>query len=231
MISINNVKKYYNKRCILDIPNYNFQEGRSYAILGANGSGKSTLLRIILGMIKPDIGTVFSDEIDDIGYLPQFPYIFDMSVKKNMKLALVSSYKDSLFLKKKEINELIDLNLKLVHLEPLSNANGRTLSGGEKQRLALARVIARPHKVILLDEPTSATDIVGIEVIENVISDYMKKNRCTLIFNTHLPNQAMRLANEVLLLDKGKIIESGSIDEILLHPKSDYAKAFFSYCK
>ena len=233
LIHMLDVTKIYNGRCVLNIPDFTFESNKRYAILGENGSGKSTLLRILVGSIRPDSGTIESDLSDSIGYLPQFAYIFNMSVKKNVELALTSSDKFffPFFSKKKEIDRIISEKLKLVNLSELSEVKGQTLSGGEKQRLAIARIIAKPHKVIILDEPTSATDIVGIELIENAISDYMKKNNSTVIFSTHSPAQAIRFSDEVIFLNKGKIIETGDTKDVLVNAENDYIKHFLSYCK
>lgn len=231
MIHMFNISKFYENRCVLNIPDYTFETGKSYAILGENGSGKSTLLRVLMKVISPECGTIDSDIDESIGYLPQFPYIFNMSVRKNVKLALINTNKSffTSFLKNKDIDKIIDEKLKSVNLSDLSEANAQTLSGGEKQRLAIARVIAKPHNVVILDEPTSATDIAGIDLIENAISEYVKKNNSTLIFSTHSPAQAIRLSNEVIFLNKGRIIDKGNSKDVLINSKNEYIKKFLSY--
>lgn len=227
MIHIKNINKNYYKRCVLDIKEFTFKKGKSYAILGANGSGKSTLLRILSGLIKHDNGTIEMDSSLDIGYLPQSPYIFGVSVIKNIEIIGKSKYRNKL-----EDGEILDFKrntieiLKSIGLEELKDLRGDMLSGGEAQRLAFGRVIALPHDIIILDEPTTSMDILGIDMIEKALKTYMKKNNCTVIFTTHLLAQAFRLADEIVFLDKGKIIEVGSAENILYHPKSDYVKTF-----
>jgi ABC-type sulfate/molybdate transport systems ATPase subunit len=94
------------------------------------------------------------------------------------------------------------------------------------QRMALARVLARPRKLLLLDEPTASADIAAIERIERAVLDYVEKTGCTLVFSSHAPSQAMRLSERVLVLDGGKIGELGETAQVLQHPQTESARAF-----
>ncbi|MEG1756714.1 MAG: ATP-binding cassette domain-containing protein, partial [Clostridia bacterium] len=151
MIRLVEIQKKYGDRMVLDIPALSFVPGGRYALLGPNGSGKSTLLRIISGVIRPDVGMVTCDVPDkEIGYLPQTPYAFDLSVLKNVMVAAdqVRTAKQSAL-----------AALRCVGMEALADLRGNRLSGGETQRMALARMMVKRHSVLLLDEPTSAVDI------------------------------------------------------------------------
>jgi len=108
-------------------------------------------------------------------------------------------------------------------------ARGNKLSGGEAQRMAVARMIAKPRKLLLLDEPTSSTDIRGTDAIENTLLEYAKETRCTLIFSTHSPAQVLRLAEEVIFLNQGRILEKGSARDVLGNPQTESARLFLQH--
>lgn len=224
MIHIKSLKKYYDKKCILDIKDLFFEKGKKYAILGTNGSGKSTLFNLIIKDIKADEGKIEILDKIKIGYLPQVPYIFEFSVYKNLSMCING-------LNRKEKKKIVENMLKDIELEKLANSKGNKLSGGEAQRLALARVLVQKNDVLILDEPTSATDILGIEIIERLLIEKIKKTNCTLIFSTHSPIQALRLADEVVFLQDGKIVEKGIAKEVLTKPETEYVKSFLKYWK
>ncbi|MDD4312866.1 MAG: ATP-binding cassette domain-containing protein, partial [Eubacteriales bacterium] len=158
----------------------------------------------------------------EVGYLPQHPYAFDLSVQKNVELALSGE---------KEKAKLAQAALERVGLLHLAKARANRLSGGETQRMALARVLARPRKLLLLDEPTASVDIQAIDQIERAIQDYVQQTNCTLIFSTHMPSQAMRLSTRVLALDGGNIGEFGETRQVLQEPQAESTQAFLKNWK
>ena len=109
------------------------------------------------------------------------------------------------------------------------NARGDRLSGGEAQRMALARVLVRSYDVLLLDEPTSSTDVRSMDQIETTLKEYVQKTQCTLIFSTHSPAQALRLADEVLYLEKGRLVEQGPAATLFHSPQDERTKAFLKH--
>ncbi len=222
MVELINLKKIYGKRTVLDIEAFAFRPGGRYAVIGPNGSGKSTLLRLIAGIIEPDGGSVVlpEDSRRTLGYLPQQPYSFDFSVQKNVMLA---------FHKQKGAEEAARAALQKVGMERFADARGNRLSGGEAQRMALARMIALPRRLILLDEPSSSTDIAGSELIERALMQYCAETGCTLIFSTHSPAQAQSLAQDLLMLDGGKLVESGPAEDVLFRPKQAVTQAFLRH--
>jgi ABC-type sulfate/molybdate transport systems ATPase subunit len=119
--------------------------------------------------------------------------------------------------------------LERVGMENFLSARGDTLSGGETQRMALARMLACPRELVLLDEPTSAADIAGIDRIESALLEYRRECGCTLIFSTHAPSQAMRLADEILFLEHGVIVEHGPSERVLHAPESAQVQAFLKH--
>ncbi len=212
MIKLSNVTIKYAERIVLDIPSLLFEEGKRYGLVGENGSGKTTLLRILAGTLKPDKGEVTRMLSAGVGYMPQSPYAFSFSVRKNVEMALQKST---------ERDHQAMLALQNVGMESLTDARGNKLSGGEAQRMAFARIIAKPRKLILLDEPTSSTDIKGMDQIEKTLLRYVADTGCTLIFSTHSPAQALRLAEEVIFLDQGRIVEQGAAEQVLRYPQNE----------
>lgn len=220
-IELLGVKKSYGGRTVLDIEAFCFEQEKRYALLGANGSGKSTLLRILAGLLPSDEGEVRRGgylEKSDVAFLPQKPYAFALPVEKSVLIGAEYSQKQDF--------KLALRALELVGMHDFRKEREDKLSGGEAQRVALARVLLQPRKLLLLDEPTSATDIMGVEVIETALKEFCDAARCTLIVATHSPAQAMRLADVVIIMDAGRIVEYGDAKSVLLSPSNDRAQAF-----
>ena len=222
MIEISGVRIEYAGRCVLDIHKLRFEQGKRYALLGANGSGKSTLLKILAGIIQPASGTVQSDATGKkaVGYMPQKPYGFSFSVLRNVTMAIDGC---------PNLKEIAKAAIEAVGMGALINADASKLSGGETQRIAFARIISIQRKLLLLDEPTAATDLNGIELLEKALLDYCGETGCTVIFATHSPAQAMRLADEVIFLQQGLIAEHGKSKQVLHEPQSKAAQAFLNH--
>ena len=220
MIEIIHITKKASERTILNIPNLIFSEGRRYALIGENGSGKTTLLRIMAGILKPDTGRMKNIPMDSMGYMPQSSYAFSFSVQKNVEIALSNST---------DTADQALIALKAVGLASLAAVRGNKLSGGETQRMAFARMIAKPRRLILLDEPTSSTDIKGMDQIESLLLRYASQTGCTVIFSTHSPAQALRLAEQVVFLDQGKIAEQGPATRVLKKPQNESTRLFLQH--
>ena len=224
MMELINVQKRYGARIALDIPAFTINAGERLAVIGPNGSGKTTLIRLLAGVLAPDGGTIDRGALrrGEIGYLPQKPYAFDMSVLKNVELALEGE---------RDKTRLSQEALERVGLLHLCKARANRLSGGETQRMALARVLAKPRKLLLLDEPTASADIAAIELIERAIFDYANQTGCALVFSSHAPSQAMRLSTRVLALDGGRIGELGETAQVLQDPQAESTRAFLKSWK
>lgn len=213
MIRIEDVKKYYGEKLVLDINSLSISNGERVALVGANGSGKSTLLKLISRVIAPSEGNVVTD--GEIIYMPQSNYAFNKSVIKNVLLGT------------KAPKEQAEQLLRQMEIPEFANKNAKNLSGGELQKVALCRTIIRNSSVLLLDEPTSEMDLHSTNIAENTILDYIKKN-ATLVISTHSPSQAKKLANRIIILNNGVIVEDGSIDETINAPKTSWGEEFLS---
>lgn len=220
MIKIERIKKSYGDRTVLDISSLSFKKGESAVIIGPNGSGKSTFLKIISDIIKGE-ENCFSVS-GKILYLPQQSLPFRKTVEKNILFSLGNGND-----KEEKCKKILD-ELNLLHLK---DKNAKTLSGGEAQRLALGRILVNESDFLILDEPSSAADVEGTEIIEKAILDYKERTGCGIIMTTHSPKQAKNLADRIIMLCDGKIVEDSNAEQILKNPKNEWSEKFISQWK
>lgn len=194
MIELRNINKGFDDRIVLENLNYNFYEGNSYALIGASGAGKTTLLNIIGKLEEADSGDIIVNDINlnnikekdyfknYLSYLFQnFGLIENKSIQENLMLAFIGE-KIGKLEKQQKMNEA----LKRVHLNVKLNRKIYTLSGGEAQRVALAKTILKDSPIILADEPTASVDQKNSEEIIELILSLKKENKI-IIIATHSP--------------------------------------------
>ncbi|MDF2541592.1 MAG: transporter ATP-binding protein [Herbinix sp.] len=195
---------------ILDIKSLFIEQYKVTCIVGQSGSGKTTLLRLLNKLISCDSGEILYDnqdltQIDSVKLrravvmLPQTPAIFKGSVKDNLLIGLKFSNKPSVS------DEKLSQVLRMVHLNKGLDDSAEKLSGGEKQRVALCRVILMEPEVLLLDEPSSALDESTEHLIIESIVNYSKENNKTLIMVTHSKNVANHFSDEIVEIEQGRI--------------------------
>ena len=228
-MEIKGLTRVYGERTVLDIESLSLESGRRYALIGPNGSGKSTLLRIMAGTLEVSDGFIdVSGDVarDDVvvGYMPQSSYVFDFSVRKNVAMALEGSG-----LSKDEQEKRVEEALREVGMHELAEARGSGLSGGEAQRVALARILVRDLDVVLLDEPTASMDVEGTMQVEEALAQYCERTGCLLVVATHAPSQARRIADEAIMLSDGHIAEFDEVARVLENPQSEEGRSFLSY--
>lgn len=216
MIKITGLHKRYGDRTVLHIPAYTFEAGKRYAVIGANGSGKSTLLKILGGTLKPTDGAAVFKDGAKVAYMPQKSYGFDLSVEKN--LSIVCKDKAS-----------VQAALAAFGLSKLRKKNASKLSGGETQRLCLARTMLTLHDVLLLDEPTAAMDILSAKRAEEVIQNTVAGKGATLVFATHSAQQAKKLADFVVFMHEGAILETVPAADFPAKAAMPETQAFLEY--
>ena len=214
MIELQNVKKTYRERTVLDVESLSVPQGETLALVGPNGCGKTTLLRILAGRLKPTEGSVRTAE--PILYLPQKPHAFRGTVLQNVMLGTRGKRDEALRL------------LERTDLLHLKDKKALSLSGGELQRMALCRLLIRPCSLLLLDEPTSACDAAGTELLLGALRSYRERTGCTVILSTHTPAVALNAANRLVILNAGKPEADGDPQTILRAPESDWAKQFIA---
>lgn len=197
MIEIKQLTKKYGDNTVLSIEELKIKQGECVILTGHNGSGKSTLLKLIAGTLKATDGVVEAD--GTVLYLPQHSLPFNKTVKKNILYCIRADRKTKMQICRRVLEEL--------NLTQLQDKNARVLSGGECQRLALARVVAKKCDILLLDEPTSAADTQSRALINRVIAEYYNKTGCTLIMTTHIDELPSVEKMRVIKLCDGKIVE------------------------
>ena len=227
-LNMNGLRKDYGDRTVLDVDGLRLDSGRSYALVGPNGCGKSTLLRVLSGVSDQTAGSVdvqgaAHDELT-VGFMPQKSYVFGFSVFKNVALALSGAA-----LPRAEVDERVNQALSAVGMSAFAQERGSGLSGGEAQRVALARMLVQDLDVLLLDEPTASMDIEGTLLVEQALAAYRERTGCLLVVATHAPSQARRIAADAIMLSSGRVVEFGPTEHVLEHPSSDEGRAFLSY--
>ena len=201
---------------------FQFYPEKIYSVIGPSGAGKSSFLRLVNRLDEPTSGDIFfKNEYysilppvelrKKIGYLFQTPYLFEGTVRYNLNYANEN-------LDEKDLLKLLDE----VHIQPeFLDRSVEKLSNGEKQRVAIARLLAVKPEIILLDEPTSALDPGHTRAIEKLIKEIVQKEKITAIVVTHHPEQALHLGEETLLMAHGKLVESGSAEDVINNPQSE----------
>lgn len=222
MFRIDQILHAWQNRFVLSIASLELENSERYALLGANGSGKSTLLRILADRLA---GFRELEKPGSIAYLPQKPYTFDLTVRENIRLGIPAGTEMS----RNQQNELIDRQIEELGLETLADAKGHRLSGGEAQRMALARVLVIPRQVLLLDEPTNALDLNGMMLAETALNKYMESSGCCLLLVSHQISLAERLCNQLIFLDQGRLEAAGPLAELLSNPLSESLNRFLYF--
>jgi ABC-type polar amino acid transport system ATPase subunit len=237
VIKIDNLHKYFGKLEVLKGVSTEIKAGEVVVILGPSGSGKSTMLRCLNLLEKPTSGKIWVDghEVTDpkvnmykvreeIGMVfQQFNLYPHLNVMRNITLAPIKVRKKS----KEEAESIAMKLLEKVGLAEKALSYPRQLSGGQQQRVAIARAMAMQPKVMLFDEPTSALDPEMISEVLNVMKDLAREG-ITMVCVTHEMGFAREVADRVLFIDGGVIVEEGPPNEIFSNPKSERTQLFLS---
>lgn len=194
------LKKTYREQVVLNTPEWEFPEHGIVVLQGENGSGKSTLGKILAGIVKPDMKFSLPENFR-VGYMTQQPYGFLLSVKRNILLNSDPS------LSKKENSQKADELLSAMGLSTSAKKNAARLSGGQTQRMALARLLMRQYDMIILDEPTSSMDPEMTKKAEDFILDYHEKTGCRILLITHRKDQAERFSSNCKVLENGRFLD------------------------
>lgn len=221
MITVSPFTKSYHARTVLNFPAFSFEPSHIYAVIGSNGSGKSTFARVLAGIEKVDSATRPLSSSVNIGYLPQKPYAFHMTLRKNI---LLNKEKNSSG-NETRAEELI----RAFELTALAEKNGSSLSGGETARMALARLMMKEYSLLILDEPTAAIDMNNTLRAEQVIREYTHRTKASVLLITHSLKQALRLSDTVLYLENGNLIEQGGTASVLNEPSTVELRRFLDF--
>ena len=211
---IAHIRKEYEGRPVLNDCSYSFSDSGVYVLMGPNGCGKSTLLRICSLLERPDGGDLL---FQDNGA----PLVPDMRLRRRMTLVLPRTgvFNTTVFnnaayglkvrgARKEAITNRVQEVLAFVGLDHKLKQNALTLSSGETQRLGIARALAIGPEILFLDEPTASVDQENTAIIESIILAMKKEGRTMIIMTTHDPDQASRLADRVLIIERGALRET-----------------------
>ncbi len=225
MIAVRDLHKSFGTNHVLQGVNLDVRRGEDMVVIGGSGTGKSVLIKCIIGLIKPDKGTIYVDGQDttsfnekelnemrrEFGMLFQFGALFDsMPVWENVGFGL----KQHTNLSDDEIRDVVTEKLSLVGLKDVEDLMPSQLSGGMRKRVSLARAIAMAPDILLYDEPTTGLDPIMADVINELIIQLREKLRVTSITITHDMVSAYKIADRIAMLYMGKIIEVGTPEEI-----------------
>ncbi|HEC24599.1 MAG TPA: LPS export ABC transporter ATP-binding protein [bacterium] len=231
MIKVLNLVKRFKKRVVVNNVSLEIMPGEITGLLGPNGAGKTTTFNMISGMLKPDSGSVFLDDMEitklpmykkarlGVGYLPQETSVFrKLSTEKNL-IAIFELLKISNKEKDERLNELIGK----FGLEKVRKLPVMSLSGGERRRVEVARSLILSPKFILLDEPFSGIDPVAVEDMQDILMG-LKDDSIGILITDHNVREALRICNSAYIINDGKIIENGTPAHII---SSSIVKRFF----
>lgn len=211
--------------------NFGVQKGHLAALLGPSGSGKTTILRMIAGLDRPDSGDILinGNRVNDIpgskrgiGFVFQNYALFRyMTVADNIAFGLEVQKKN-----KREIKDRVEELLELVSMQDLGKRYPHQLSGGQRQRVAFARALAPNPHLLLLDEPFAAIDAKVRRELRTWLKEMIRRVGITSIFVTHDQEEAMEVADAIIITNQGRVEQIGTPDEICLHPQTEFVADF-----
>lgn len=229
MLKLENVCRSFSERMALRNASLSVDKGEILAIIGPSGAGKTTLLRLVDLLIQPTSGLILFNDVNTSGdekhqrslrrqmsLVLQYPALFDTTVFNNVSLGLkIRGYTEAKT--KEKVGNMLDV----VGLSGFEKRAVKTLSGGESQRIALARALVTEPNLLLLDEPTSNLDPKNVSIIEDIVRTANTKSQVTVMLATHNLNQAKRLAHRVAFLLDGDLVEEGATKEIFERPRDE----------
>ena len=224
LLRLEKISVYFGKRKILEDLSLNLNQGEILGLLGPNGVGKSTIFNIIIGLLKPDYGSVFIEKENvtedpifyrtknyKIGYVPQHGgYFHDLTLRENLKAISEIVIED-----KKLRDEKINLLISKFELEPLQNIKAEFLSGGQKKRLVISLALLSNPKILLLDEPFAALDIMTIKNLQQIIVDLQIQNNISIILCDHQARDLLTCVDLAIVLSNGRVIAKDTPNNLI----------------
>ena len=224
-IELKNLHKSFGEQTVLDGIDLTVETGETISVLGRSGTGKSVLLKLLIGLQKPDSGSICIDgheivglqtrELNEVrknvGYLFQEAALYDsMTIEQNVEFPLKRHTTLSETDRKKHVKELLGS----VGLDSDFSKYPSEISGGMKKRVGLARALALDPKLIMFDEPTAGLDPITSAEIDDLILDLKKKRKMTSVVVTHDLHSAKHISDRLVVLDRGRIVAAGTFDEL-----------------
>jgi osmoprotectant transport system ATP-binding protein len=236
MLELQDIHKNFEGRSVLADVNLVVPKGATHALIGSSGSGKTTLLRITLGLIPFDKGYVkINDQAllsftpvewaDRIGYVPQDGGLFPHITAKN-NVALIAKLRGW---RKSRIDDRVEELRKVVNLDPeILTHFPREMSGGQKQRVSIMRAAMMDPAVMLLDEPMAALDPLIRRSLQGELKSIFQRLGKTVLLVTHDLGEAVFLAEQITMLHEGRIVQTGTYRDLLLHPANPFVSQFIN---
>ena len=229
IISMENISLSYGKRKILDNVSFKINHGQILGMLGPNGVGKSTIFNLITGLIKPDYGEIKFNNINvinfpiyerttkfKIGYVPQYGgYFHDLTSLENLKAIAEIAVQN-----KKLIHHKIDKLIAKFELDAIRDVKAKFLSGGQKRKLVIALALLADPKVLLLDEPFAALDVLTIKMLQEIIVNLQTENDIAIIICDHQARDLLSCVDTAILLSNCKIVAQGTPSELVNNIKA-----------
>lgn len=235
-LAVRDLEKNFDKKNTLNKVSFDVYDGEFLSILGPSGCGKTTILRILIGLLKPDGGSVVKDGEDithmhpsvrGMGIVFQNYALFEnMTVLENVEYALKIRKDNKTSEAKKELRDKV---MKMIeHMDLLEYVNKRPalLSGGQQQRVAIARTLVMNPDIILFDEPMSALDAATRLSLRKVLKDIQKDFGTTMIYITHDQEEAFAMSDRVMVMREANIVQIDTPENIVNNPVNDYVKEF-----
>ncbi len=224
LIRLDKISIYFGKRKIFEDLNFNLNQGEILGLLGPNGVGKSTIFNVIIGLLKPNYGSIFIDNENiteepifhrtkkyKIGYVPQYGgYFYDLTLRENLKAISEMVIED-----KKLRDERINLLISKFELESLQNIKAEFLSGGQKKRLVICLALLSNPRILLLDEPFAALDIMTIKNLQQIIVDLQTQNNISIILCDHQARDLLSCVDLAIVLSNGKVIAKDTPNNLI----------------
>ena len=224
LLRLEKISLYFGKRKILEDLNLSLNQGEILGLLGPNGVGKSTIFNVIIGLLKPNYGSVFIEKKNvtqdpifyrtknyKIGYVPQHGGFFhDLTLRENLKAISEIVIED-----KKLRDEKINLLISKFELEPLQNIKAEFLSGGQKKRLVISLALLSNPKILLLDEPFAALDIMTIKNLQQIIVDLQTQNNISIILCDHQARDLLTCVDLAMVLSNGTVVAKDTPNNLI----------------
>tara|TARA_Y100001958_G_C21199485_1_gene526347 strand:- start:449 stop:1225 length:777 start_codon:yes stop_codon:yes gene_type:complete len=224
IVELKNISVFYNKRQIIDNLNLQINKEEILGMLGPNGVGKSTIFNLITGLKDPNYGDIYIDGIRSnnlpinerftkfkLGFVPQYGgLIQDLSLLDNLKLVAEIHIKEK-ELREHKLNKLITQ----FEFESILKIKTKNLSGGQKKKLVIAMALINDPKILLLDEPFAALDILTIKMLQEIILNLQSSDKISIVVCDHQARDLLNCVDRAIILSNGKIIASGSPDEVI----------------
>lgn len=208
MLEVKGLTKRYGNELAVDQASFVLEEGTATALIGPNGAGKTTTLSMLAGLLKQTAGTIDWDYHSGIGFLPQQPQFFPwLTAIEFIEMAAKISGVDA-----KHARSQSERTLEFVGLGASTKKKTGAFSGGMKQRLGLAQAIVHQPKLLLLDEPVSALDPAGRREVMDLLKSL--QGQTTILYSTHILNDAEEMTDQVLFMKTGKLVEQGSLADV-----------------